>query len=99
MQHEDPKATGRSLELDLVMSNIHGPPFSNMTAALYEDSSEAGCIRMYPIPSALQSVLKKVSFGGSNLASTGDDVMHIFMSLKSSIRSIDYAINGMGCLK
>ena len=52
--------------------------FSNLSIAFKQSLVTSGCIKIEPIPSALQSFFTKVGFDASNLARTGADVIHFF---------------------
>ena len=64
-------------------SNKHVPVSPIGLLALTDSSSSVGCMRIQPMPSLLQSVFKNVGFVESNLARTGEDVIHIFKSSNS----------------
>ena len=81
----EPNLTGLSLAPFIERSKRHVPDLRSSSVAAVDSSSSAGCIRMNPIPSALQSDLSIVGFEGSYRASTGDDVIHVFMSSNSWI--------------
>ena len=56
---------------------------ASVDIALIDSVSSAGCIKIHPIPSLLQLVSKKVGRVVSNLARTGEEVIHTLRSLKS----------------
>jgi hypothetical protein len=79
--HErDPNATGFN-------RRSYFPVSTNFLVAQMDFALSACCIKIQPMPSALQSVFKKVGLRGSNRAQTGDDVIPVLSSLNKEMRS------------
>ena len=93
MHDSDPNRTGHNRAPSLLRLSVYSSPFNKALVVLVDSTSSTDCIKIHPIPSALQSVYKNVGLSGSNLASTGDDVMVTFSSSKIEIRSDIQAIN------
>ena len=83
----EPRPVGRSLVPFLVRLNKHSHVFNSVFVVATDSSSSAGCIMIHHIPSALQSVFENVGLAGSYRVRTGDDVIHILMSLNNSNNS------------
>ena len=64
-QHYEPKLVGCRRAPPRVRSKRYSPVYSSMLVALIDSSSSTGCIRIQPISSALQSVLRHVGLLGS----------------------------------
>ena len=68
LQLRDKNATGFNWVPCLEMSNTHSPVFLRYAVAFWDSSSSSGCIRIQPMPSALQLFFKKfVSWGRSEI--------------------------------
>ena len=84
-QEREPKAIGRRRRPDRLKSKRHTPVFSNLEIASRQSLVTLGCIKIQPIPSALQSVFKNVGLEASNRAKTGAEVMDFFKSENKAI--------------
>ena len=96
MHDLEPKAMGLRRGPFLDKSKRQSPVSLRVAKALRDSSSSAGCMRIQPIPSALQSVLRKVGRSGLNRAKIGEDVIHLLRSSNSSMSVGDQAIIGIG---
>ena len=89
---------GLNLAPFLLWSKRHSTVSRKNLTAYCDSSSYTGCIRIHPMPSALQSVLMKVGLPVSNIAKTGEYVNPFFNLLNDSINVVVQAINRIGFL-
>ena len=87
--------TGLSLAPSEDRSKSHSPLFNSLDVAALASVLSSGCIKMYPIPVALQSVFRNNGFDESNRASSGDDTILCFNELKSPDRFCVHAGAGI----
>ena len=99
LQALDPNEIGCNLGPDFVRSKRHSPVSLSRVMALVESLLCSGCIKIKPIPSALQSVFKNIGLYGSNRAQIGDDVIATFISSNKTFSSVVHAVLGIGFLK
>ena len=94
----DPNEIGLSLAPCFDRSKRQTPVEASVDIALIDSSSSAGCINIHHMPSLLQSVFKKVGLVVSNLARTGEEVIHTLRSAKSLMSAGVQADWGIGFL-
>ena len=98
MHDWDPNAMGLSLDPFLPRPKRNSPVSQNILTSRCDYSSSAGCIKIQPIPSVLQSVLIKVSSPGSNIAKTSEDITTFLNLLNNFINAGAQSINEFGFL-
>lgn len=91
LHHRDTITTGLRRDPLFDKSNRQIPLFFSFLGS----SSLAGCIRIQPTPSLLQSVLKHVSLSESNLARNWDEVMHFYRSSNRNANAPVHAENSI----
>ena len=87
--------TGISLAPSEDRSKSHFPLFNSLDVATLALELSSGCIRMYLIPVALQSVFRNNDFDESNRASSGDDTILCLSELKIPDRIFVHAGTGI----
>ena len=77
-------------------SNEYFPVVSQLLEAVTDFLSSAGCMRIQPTPLLLQSILMKAGLVVSNLARTGEEVIHTLKSENNLTSSDVQALGGIG---
>ena len=82
-----------------MVSKTHSSVLNNNLVTTIDYGSDADLIRMKPMPSAIESIFKKVGISGSYHAKTDDDVIQNLISWSKSIKVGDQAIEGISLQK